>query len=435
MRRIYVNLVAFALLTTAAIAWSAVNFLHLDAIERPILVTAEFEASPGLRAGYEVTYLGHSVGRIRDVDLVPGRSEVVLAIDRDADLPAAIVAVARRRSAIGEPYVDLAPAPGNAGGGRDRLGDGARIPIGMTSSPLQYGDLFRSLDRLVTTVDADALGVVVDELARAVDGRGDDIRRIVIGTEDLVTTLSENGDRIEELIDGVAGITDVLATNRDALGSGIDHLAGLTEALEQARPDIEALIDEGPTTIALLNAIIGAADQSVICTIDGTAALDAILDAEALQSLTGLLQRSAAFADVIDLVQDERDGVFRLMVSPSGGNPPTVEFAAPAPFPGTPTVPGCPAHDVILDVAPVADEAAPGPGGDRSAAGASDLDAGRPDRADPTGITGLADAAGGDAFLTRVARWSLPLLALAAILLVGRRIVPVVARRRGGNDR
>lgn len=435
MRRIYINLVAFAVLTTTAIAWSAVNFLHLDAIERPLVVSAEFESSPGLRAGYEVTYLGHSVGRIRDVDLEPGRSVVELAIDRDAELPAALVAVARRRSAIGEPYVDLAPAPGTDAGGRERLADGARIPISMTSSPLQYGDLFRSLDTLVGTVDPDSLGVVVDELARAVGGRGDDIRRIVTGTEDLVTTLSENGDRIEELIDGVAEITDVLATNRDALGSGIDHLAGLTGALEQARPDLEALVDEGPTTLALLNAIIGAADQSVICTIDGAAALDAILDAEAVQSLTGLLQRSAAFADVIDLVQDERDGVFRLMVSPSGGNPPTVEFAAPAPFPGTPTVPGCPAHDVALGLAPVADEAPPGPGGDRPAEDAADAASGRPDRADPAGVTGAADAAGGDAFLARVARWSLPLLALAAILLVGRRIAPLVARRRGSSDR
>lgn len=434
MRRIYLNLATFVVLTTAAIAWSTVSFLHLDLIEDPRIVTAEFERSPGLRAGYEVTYLGHSVGRIRGVALVPGMSEVRLAIDEDADLPSALVAVARRRSAIGEPYVDLAPAPGTDGRGSSRLADGDRIPVTMTSSPLQYGDLFRSLGTLVDTIDADALRVVVDELATAVDGRGDDIRRVVTGTEELTTTLSENGDEIERLIGGVAEITDVLATNRDALGSGIDRLASLTRTLEQAQPSVEALINEGPTTVALLNAIIGAADQSVICTIDGAAALDVILDAEAVASLAGLLQRSAAFADVIDLVQDERDGVFRLMVSPSGGNPPTVEFASPAPFPGTPTVPGCPAHDVLLDLAPVTDEAPPGAGGERPP-DESTAAFGRPARPTSSGATGTADATGPRSLLARAAPWVMALAALAAALFLGRRATPaLIALRRRGND-
>lgn len=403
MRRVYVNVAAFVVLATGTILWSVVNFLHLDVVERPYLVVAEFDQSPGLRSGYEVTYLGHAIGRIRDVRLVPGMSEVELAIDRDVEIPADLTAAARRRSAIGEPYVDLSPASGTDPDRGSRLIGGDRIPLSRTSSPLQYGDLFRTLDTLVETIDAAALRVVTEELAAAVDGRGDELRAIVSGTADLTSTLSENGDAIEDLVDGVADIADVLATNRDSLGSGIERLAELTEVLEAARPSVEVVIDEGPSTLAIMNAIVDAADHAVICTIDGTAALDAVLDAEALRSLRGLLERSAPFADVIRLVQDPRDGIFRLFVSPSGGEPPTVEYAEKRPFPTTPELEGCPQHEVSVAGARPTDEASEPGGGQRSGDGSSSA---VPPRADPRPgdlASGTSDAEPADSVLSRLA--------------------------------
>jgi phospholipid/cholesterol/gamma-HCH transport system substrate-binding protein len=430
VRRVYVNLAAFVLLTSGVIAWSVVNLLSLDFVERPHIVIAEFEQSPGLRAGYEVTYLGHAVGRIRKVELVPGVSEVHLAIDRDVDLPADVVAAARRRSAIGEPYVDLAPAPGSDPAAGPRLDAGARIPLSNTSSPLQYGDLFRSVDTLIDHIDADALGVVVDELAAAVDGRGDDLRRIVHGTAELTETMSENGDEIEKLIDGVAEITGVLAAHRDALGSGIDHLANLTVALEEARPSAEVLLDEAPSTIALMNAIVDAADHAVICTVEGVAVLDAVLDQQAVRSLSGLLERSAAFADVVRLVQDPRDGIFRLFVSPSGGNPPTVEFAEPKPFPSSPGVPGCAAHEVAISPTPAMDATSTGADGDGQL---SDPSSAVPDRPGPGGTeraSGSSDAEADPSIIDRLlsSLWPWPLL--VSLALTAGALARLLARRR-----
>ncbi|MCO8126259.1 MCE family protein [Acidimicrobiia bacterium EGI L10123] len=434
MTRIYVNIGTFLVLTVATIAWSIVNFLHLDIVERPALVTAEFEESPGLRSGYEVTYLGHAIGRIRGVQLVPGMSEVQLAIDRDAELPADVVAAARRRSAIGEPYVDLAPAPGTDPDAGRRLADGDRIELSKTSSPLQYGDLFRSLDTLVDTIDADALGTVTHELAAALDGRGDDIRRIVTGTRDLTTTFSQNGDEIEGLIDDVADLTGVLADNRDALGSGIDSLAGMTEALEEARPSVETFLDEGPSTIALMNAIIDAADHAIICTVDGTAVLDAVLDAETLRSLSGLLERSAPFADVIRLVQDPRDGIFRLFVSPSGGNPPTVEFAESKPFPDAPAVATCPERDLAVSSIDVADEAGEGAGGRRPPGDGPSRDpSGRPDTVPGELASGTSEAEPGRSLIARGAASLWPWAPLLTVATAAGWYAYVLARRRGWN--
>ena len=286
-----------------------------------------------------------------------------------------------------------------------------------TSSPLQYGDLFRSLDTLVTSIDADALGTVIGELATGLDGRGDDIRRIVQGSRDLTATIEANGDELEHLVDGVAELARVLADNRDALGSGIESLAELSATFEEIRPSAEAFVDEGPSTIALLNRIVDASDHAVICTVDGLAVLDAVLDAEAVQSLTDVLQRSAAFADVLRLVQDPEDGIFRLFISPSGGSPQTVEYLESVPLPAVPEVQSCP-DDVSFsaELAGDADGAAPGTGGERPGAdGTASLEEPDPETPDEQ-ATGTSDQAAGRSLFARLASkaWLVVVAALVA---------------------
>jgi phospholipid/cholesterol/gamma-HCH transport system substrate-binding protein len=109
-RRIAVNLAAFGLLFAVLAVWAVRNVLHLQLIDKPYTVVAEFERSPGLRRDVEVAYLGTRIGTIGSVSLQPGHVEVTLRIDRGVELPADVTAAVRRKSAVGEPYVDLAPA-------------------------------------------------------------------------------------------------------------------------------------------------------------------------------------------------------------------------------------------------------------------------------------------------------------------------------------
>ena len=74
-RRILVNLLAFAAVSTVVIVWSFTTLFEVDALDDPDFVTAEFESSPGLARGFEVAYLGHAVGSIHSVELRDGFSE------------------------------------------------------------------------------------------------------------------------------------------------------------------------------------------------------------------------------------------------------------------------------------------------------------------------------------------------------------------------
>ena len=116
-RRLWINAAAFLTLFAVLSVWAVNNVLHLELIERPTTITADFETSPGLRAGYEVTYFGVHAGQLGRVAIDGDHVVARLKIDRNLSLPGTLDAAVRRKSAVGEPYVDLTPTGGVDHGG------------------------------------------------------------------------------------------------------------------------------------------------------------------------------------------------------------------------------------------------------------------------------------------------------------------------------
>ena len=151
------------------------------------------------------------------------------------------------------------------------------------------------------------------------------------------------------------------------------------------------------------------------------------------QGLAGSEVRRLAFADVVRLVQDPRDGIFRLYVSPSGGSPPTVEFVERKPFPGAPEVPTCPTRSVDVTGAAVADEAEAGPGGDRAGSGSR---SGPTERSSGDGAdlaSGTSDERAGASLLERVLGALRSTLPAVAIAVAGGGLLYLWNRRREGH--
>src|SRR5205807_2611919 len=110
-------------------------------------------SSPGLQPNFDVTYLGVAVGKIKSVRLGDRRVIVTLDIDRGIHIPEGTSAAAGRKSAIGEPYIDLEPAPGRADDRPMRTGE--VIPMARTSVPQSYGDLFTAVNKAVNGLNPD----------------------------------------------------------------------------------------------------------------------------------------------------------------------------------------------------------------------------------------------------------------------------------------
>ena len=414
-RRVLLNLAAFAVVSAVVIVWSFATLFEVDALDDPDFVTAEFESSPGLSRGFEVAYLGHAVGSVHSAELRDGYSEVVLRIDKGEGLPRAVDALARRKSAIGEPFVDLAPTPGTDPTAGPRLGDGDRIPLAHTSSPISYGTLFKSVDALLAAIDPDQVGTVVTELAAALDGRGDDLRRIITGSRQLTERTVANGDEIDRFLVDLGDLTGVLADNRDPLARSIDAFDAVTQTLDETRGPIEQLLQDGPSALALVLRIVAATDAQLACTVDGLAVLGPVSADGVAEALGATIEDAGTALEITDAVVGE-DGYVNLTLLFSDANG-AVVYPQRRPAPVPPSVEAC---GDLAGRTVGADEgrrAEPGRGGRAGLAGDDGLDAdGRPGDAADDGPTGSSDLDQPDEpFLATAIRAVLPFLLLAAL--------------------
>jgi phospholipid/cholesterol/gamma-HCH transport system substrate-binding protein len=413
-RRVLLNLAAFGLISAVIIAWSFATLFEVDALDDPDFVTVEFESSPGLARGFEVAYLGHAVGSVHSAALRDGYSEIVLRIDKGEELPAAVDALARRKSAIGEPFVDLAPTPGTDPTSGPRLVDGDRIPLERTSSPISYGVLFKSVDALLAAVDPDQVGTVVDELAAALDGRGDDVRRIIAGSRALTERTVANGDEIDQFLADLGDLTGVLADNRDPLAQSIDAFDAVTQVLDETRGPIEELLQEGPSALQLVLRIVASTDAQLVCTVDGLAALGPVTADGVAEALGDTVRDSGTALAITNAVVGD-DGYLNLTLLFSDADGARV-YPQREPAPEAPSVEACGELAGRTVGADAGSRAEAGPGG-RSDLADGELDAdGRPLDPDADGRSGSSDLDEPDEpLLAQVIRRALPFLLLAAL--------------------
>lgn len=265
-RRLTINLAVFGLLAVVMVVWAFNNVIRFDFIDRPYNITVEFESSPGLHPNFEVDYLGLRVGKIDSVKLEKNKVVVKLDMERGVRIPQGVTAAAARKSAVGEPVVELTPGPGRAGA--SPMKPGTVIPVSQTKVPPKYGDLFGAVIDSLKAINPDDAKVLTHELAEGWAGREDSLRQIIHGGEDLTQTFAENTELLDGLTKDLGRITHVLNQNRGSLGSGVDNLAALTAALSQVRGQIAQLRDQGPGLLRTVNDLLDKTGPDFGCTVD-----------------------------------------------------------------------------------------------------------------------------------------------------------------------
>jgi phospholipid/cholesterol/gamma-HCH transport system substrate-binding protein len=294
-RRVLVNLAMFVALFVALASWAVTNVVQLDQIEHPYTIVAEFESSPGLQPNVQATYLGVPVGSIEKVRLEDGHVSVDIDIDRGVRLPEGMTAAVRRRSAVGEPYIALDPP---AEDDTPEVDPSSRytIPVERTSVPLSYGELFESIDGLVAAVPGEDLGVVLDELATALEGRGPQLRQILASADDVTSTLATRTEMFDEMASDITALTSTLAAHRDGIGSGIDDLGLLTQTLAESSDEIATLLAEAPTFGQQVQELLVGTYDNLSCTFDSVGALFAQIGRPELIAELMLVLDNAGYA-------------------------------------------------------------------------------------------------------------------------------------------
>jgi phospholipid/cholesterol/gamma-HCH transport system substrate-binding protein len=342
-RRLTINLAAFGVLAAVMLVWAFNNVVRFDFIDRPYHITVEFESSPGLHPNFEVDYLGLRIGKIDSVKLEKDKVVVRLDIDRGVTIPQGVTAAAARKSAVGEPVVELTPGAGRADA--PAMKPGTVIPVSQTSVPPKYGDLFGAVIDSLKAINPEDAKVLTHELAEGWSGREESLRQIINGGDDLSRTFADNTELLDGLTRDLGRITTVLNRNRGSLGAGIDNLAALTAALSQVRGQIAELRDRGPDLLSTVNGLLDKTEGDFGCTVDmlgnwgvGT------YNPRYLQDLNKTLAKAPQLKNVLDNVIgiDQGKPVLNVVFQVTLNTPATLEYKYPLPQPAVNKVPTCP---------------------------------------------------------------------------------------------
>ncbi|MBO3745315.1 MCE family protein [Streptosporangiaceae bacterium NEAU-GS5] len=342
--RILINLAFFAALGVVMTIWAFTSVIRLDVLTHPYRISAEFVSSPGLVEQFDVAYLGVRVGKIGAVRLAPGKVVVGLDIDHGVTLPQGITAEVRRKSAIGEPYVELSPPAKETG---RTMAEGEVIPLGRTSVPLDYKKLFEGLGRLLNAVPPRDAQIIVHELATGLDGRADSLRGIVDDAHDVTRTLAANSAVLDQLADEVTRLAHTIAGKRDKIASGVTDFHTVTSSLRRSRQDLLRFLDEGPKTFQQIDYLIHTARPGLSCLLTGLGAKPGIVftpqNEQYIHHMLSIVPTALALADDISVVRSE--GTYAraaFIFSVPGGPKVAEEYQNPIGPPKVPALRECP---------------------------------------------------------------------------------------------
>ena len=244
-KKIRLQLIAFLVIAAVGIVYVGGRYVRLPSLFGfgEYTVYLDLPDSGGVFSNAAVTYRGVEVGRVGDLELTARGVRVPLVLDSSGpEIPSDARAVVATRSAIGEQFVDIRPRVESG----PHLEDGSVLTGGREELPVQVESLLHNVDELARSVPLDPLRVTVDELGKAVNGRGPQLQKL---SRSLIE-LSDSGIRtlpqLKALIrDGAV----VLDTQADQAGVIVDYshdLRTVTEALRDSDSDLDRLVSTAP---------------------------------------------------------------------------------------------------------------------------------------------------------------------------------------------
>ncbi len=259
-----IQLILFIVITLVGISYVSAEYVGIgrNLFASPCRPRVNFADSGGIFTNAEVTYRGVQIGKVGAIDLRPQGITVHLNLDDCTTnrVPKSATAVVADRSVVGEQYINLIPQPTDSEHPNrfhgPYLDSNSLIPESHTRIPTSTNTLLRNLNRLVQSVPLNDLRTTVHELGKALDGRGQDLGRLLDATDSLLQSAQRN---LPDTIALINNSDTVLSTQLDvqpSLQTWTHSLNLLSQQLKKSDPDIRRLLNHGPRDLGTVRALI-----------------------------------------------------------------------------------------------------------------------------------------------------------------------------------
>ncbi len=278
-KRIVANLVAFAVVSAALIAYGFVDLLG-NPLQHGTTVSTVLPTASGLAPNFVVTLDGVQVGSVASVSLVPRGAKVTIHLDPGKAVPAGVQAKVIVANALGEQEVELVPPPGASPSAlaADRtLTDGAVIPAAPDPVPANVGKLVQEATTLLQAIPPGDLNNLLHQAALAVNGRATDLQTINEASALFSEEFLAFQHQFEALLQNAPPVLNTFAASGRQLRQDLANTAVLAQVFATHRTDLVNLLQQGDSVSQLLNALVIQSRPNLGCLVHDLAATSANL--------------------------------------------------------------------------------------------------------------------------------------------------------------
>lgn len=199
-----------------------------------IRVQAIFDNASGVVKDAAVMIAGVDVGSVEKLMVDYDKAVLTLYIKKEAQVKKNVKAIIRAKSLLGEKYVEIVPLSKEGA----LLSNGDKII--NTSTPMEMDQLITRLAPLITDIDADKVKILINTIAKAINGKEKEVGEIILGTARLMSSMDNvQIARIMNNLDSLAGLSEALMdSSQGSIKNIVKNLDKITASLEKDTPAI-----------------------------------------------------------------------------------------------------------------------------------------------------------------------------------------------------
>ncbi|SBS79685.1 Virulence factor Mce family protein [uncultured Mycobacterium sp.] len=195
----------------------------------------EFTDSGGLRAGDKVRISGMDVGTVQDLQIILGHVVVRFTTGGNTIGDKSRLMI-RTDTILGRKVLAIDPR------GEQPLRPGAKVPLDQTTTPYQIYDAFRDATKAAAGWDTDTIRQSLHVLTETVDQTSPHLSATLDGVQRFADTLGKRDEQVQHLLGETSKVAGVLGIHGDQINRLLVSAQMLLSAINQRGQAIQLLL-------------------------------------------------------------------------------------------------------------------------------------------------------------------------------------------------